>query len=117
MVNEVKLSGVLCKNITRIKGGAFFYLAIYNGKDENGKNRTAFVNCKYFGNPDDIPEPKSKVTIKGWLAMNEFVSKGEKTSNLVVFSKDIKVTSNPEDRGEVTYQSEKNNLFDENMPF
>lgn len=115
-MNEVKLSGILCSNIKEIENGVIFSLNFVNGKNKDGSYKNAFVNCRYFGSKNDLPEPKSRITVTGWLCDNAYEKDGKKINNLVIFTKDVKLNKTPEQRGEVSYHS-NNNSFDSSMPW
>lgn len=117
-MNEVKISGVMCNNTKPLNGGAIFSLAFTTGKNQDGSYRSGFLNCRYFGNVDDLPEPRTKVTVSGWLMDNSYRKDGKNVYNLVVCTKDIKVTKTPEECGDVSYKSEKTgNSFDDSLPW
>lgn len=118
MANEVKITGILCGNIKQLEKACVISLCFTAGKKPNGEYNTGFVNCFYYGKKEDLPEPKSRVTVSGWL-VDSIVNKGGKTyHNLMVGTKDVKVVQNVEDRGEVTYTStNKDNAFDDNLPW
>lgn len=88
-----------------IRESLCYFIVFYCRKKPTGEYNTGFVNCFYYGKKEDLPEPKSRVTVSGWL-VDSIVNKGGKTyHNLMVGTKDVKVVQNVEDRGEVTYTS------------
>ncbi len=114
-MNEVKISGILCSNIKPIDKGVIFSLNFVNGKNPDGTWKNAFVNCRYFGNAEDLPEPKSRIVVTGWLCDNSYKKDGKTVSNIIIFTKDVRQTKTPEQRGDVSYGAVKS--FDDSIPW
>lgn len=91
-VNNVKISGYAYKSTVRYtnagKAITSFGLSFWNGKDKNGANKYAFVNCSFFGE-QNIAD-RQAVEVDGYLCANDWTDKyGQKRHDLSIIAKSI----------------------------
>ena len=83
IVNEVRLNGRVYRyKVSRTKNDKLicnFGLQFWNGRDKDGNNKYAFVDCMGF--EDYKLKDKSDVVVVGNLACDEWVDKNQNKQN------------------------------------
>jgi len=108
--NEVKIKGRAYRyTVSHTKSGrtiCTFGLQFYNGKDQDGKSKYAFVNCKSF---EDLKlVDKQDVFVIGRLAVDEWTDKqGQKKSSTSVVVEKL----------ETEEKQEETTFNDDTVPF
>lgn len=117
-VNNIKISGFAYKSAVRHtnagKAITSFGLNFWNGKDKNGVNKYAFVNCTFFGE-QNIAD-RQGVEIDGYLCANDWTDKyGQKRHDLSIIAKNISLVRGRQNSDDKLF--EQSDMKDDTIPF